>query len=70
MSDEKNTINIGPGVGFFGILFFILLIAKLAGVGISWFVVFLPLIVGCGFVIVVFIIVLLITFCIYKWLNN
>ena len=56
----SNTSNSGGGIGFFGVVFIILLILKLLGViSISWWWVFSPLIVGFAIGIICLIIIIL-----------
>lgn len=54
--------NSGGGIGFFGVIFIILLILKLFGlISISWWWVFSPLIVGFAIGIICLIILILIS---------
>lgn len=44
---SESTANVNGGIGLFGLTFIVLLLLKAFGVmNISWFVVFLPLIIG------------------------
>ena len=57
----SNNSNSGGGIGFFGVIFIVLLILKLIGViSISWWWVFSPLIIGfaIGILMVILIIIL------------
>ena len=57
----SNNSNSGDGIGFFGVIFIILLILKLIGViSISWWWVFSPLIIGfvIGILMVILILIL------------
>ena len=54
--------NSGGGIGFFGVIFIVLLILKLIGViSISWWWVFSPLIVGFAIGIICLIILILLS---------
>ena len=58
----SNNSNSGGGIGFFGVVFIILLILKLLGViSISWWWVFSPLIIGfaIGVICLIFLILIL-----------
>ena len=56
----RNNSNSGGGIGFFGVVFIILLILKLIGViSISWWWVFSPLIIGFAIGIICLIIIIL-----------
>ena len=58
----SNNSNSGGGIGFFGVIFIILLILKLIGViSISWWWVFSPLIVGFAIGLIFLIILILIS---------
>ena len=57
-----NNSNSGDGIGFFGVIFIVLLILKLIGViNISWWWVFSPLIIGFAIGIICLIILILIS---------
>ena len=58
----SNNSNSGDGIGFFGVIFIVLLILKLIGViNISWWWVFSPLIVGFAIGIICLIILILLS---------
>lgn len=58
----SNNSNSGGGIGFFGVIFIVLLTLKLLGViSISWWWVFSPLIIGFAIGIISLIILILIS---------
>ena len=57
----SNNSNSGGGIGFFGVIFIVLLILKLFGlISISWWWVFSPLIIGftIGVICLIFLILI------------
>lgn len=57
----SNNSNSGGGIGFFGVIFIVLLILKLFGlINISWWWVFSPLIIGfaIGIIFLIFLILI------------
>lgn len=62
MSNSINTTGNGNGLGILGVLFTVLLGLKIAGVTtISWWIVFSPLFVALGLIILVMLVVFIIT---------
>lgn len=58
----SNNSNSGGGIGFFGVIFIVLLILKLFGlISISWWWVFSPIIIGFVIGIISLIILILIS---------
>ena len=58
----SNNSNSGGGIGFFGVIFIVLLILKLFGlINISWWWVFSPLIIGFAIGLIFLIILILIS---------
>ena len=58
----SNNSNSGGGIGFFGVIFIVLLILKLFGlISISWWWVFSPIIIGFAIGIICLIILILIS---------
>ena len=58
----SNNSNSGGGIGFFGVVFIVLLILKLFGlISISWWWVFSPLIIGFVIGLIFLIILILIS---------
>lgn len=54
----SNTSSSSSGIGLFGLTFVVLLVLKLTNLAsISWFIVFLPLIIGFGLGIIILLIV-------------
>ena len=58
----SSSSNSGGGIGFFGVIFIVLLILKLFGlINISWWWVFSPLIIGFAIGLIFLIILILIS---------
>lgn len=54
MGNSNASASSGGGIGLFGLTFVVLLVLKLAGIAeLSWFIVFLPLIIAFGLTIII-----------------